>query len=204
MNDKRHKCNQSFAAVNLGRVFRVLHSIYLGWLLNGTVGGLVAGTLFVLPGYIALMALSAIYAQWGATTAVAAVFAGLGPAAVLGSTLAVWVTFVPCFLFVFLGAPHIEGLRHNTKLAAALAGITPAVVGVIANLSIYFSIHTLFSRTRTHNVGPIHVTGPLWSSLSPRALFVTGLAFMLVFRFKFSVLRVLGLCAVVGAKLHVL
>ena len=55
-------------------------AIYLGWLLNGTVGGLVAGTLFVLPGYLALMVLSAIYAQWGATTAVAAVFAGLGPA----------------------------------------------------------------------------------------------------------------------------
>ncbi len=55
-------------------------AIYLGWLLNGTAGGLVAGTLFVLPGYIALMALSAVYAKWGATTAVAAVFAGLGPA----------------------------------------------------------------------------------------------------------------------------
>jgi chromate transporter len=74
-------------------------------------------------------------------------------AAVIGSTLAVWVTFVPCFLFVFLGAPHIEGLRHNTKLSAALTGITAAVVGVIANLSIYFSIHTLFSRTHTYDRG---------------------------------------------------
>ena len=379
-------------------------AIYLGWLLNGPLGGLVAGTLFVLPGYIALMALSAIYAQWGATTAVAAIFAGLGPAvlaivsqavhriakralknnvltaiavaafvalfvfniafplvvagacisgwiasrlrpelfatkpsantnqgppplvaddalhgerpslrravrllviggvlwagpialvavllgrshaivdeglffsgtavvtfggayavlsfvaqravnvyhwllpgemvnglalaettpgplimvvqfvaflgayrnpgtlnpwaaAVIGSTLAVWVTFVPCFLFVFLGAPHIEGLRHNKRLSAALTGITASVVGVIANLSIYFSIHTLFSRTRTYDLGPIHLTGPTWSTISPRALFVTVLAFVLVFRFKLSVLRVLGICAAIGAGLYVL
>ncbi len=123
-------------------------------------------------------------------------------AALVGSTLAVWVTFVPCFLFVFLGAPHIEGLRHNTKLSAALTGITAAVVGVIANLSIYFSIHTLFSRTRAHDLGPLHVTAPVWSTISPRALFVTALAFVLVFRFKMPVLRVLGICAAVGAGLY--
>jgi chromate transporter len=379
-------------------------AIYLGWLLNGTLGGLVAGTLFVLPGYITLMALSAIYAQWGATTAVTAVFAGLGPAvlaivsqavlriakralknnvlmgiaiaafialfvfnvafpivvvtaglcgwvasrfrpelfaakqagdaetgpaplvaddalhverpsprralrvvgigallwaapvalaavlfgrsnaivdqglffsgtavvtfggayavlsfvaqravnvyhwllpgemlhglalaettpgplimvvqfvaflgayrnpgtlnpwlaAVIGSTLAVWVTFVPCFLFVFLGAPHIEGLRHNTKLSAALTGITAAVVGVIANLSIYLSIHTLFSRSRIYDRGPLHVTVPTLSTINVRALFVTLLAFFLVFRLKLPVLRVLAICGVVGALLHIL
>jgi len=377
-------------------------AIYLGWLLNGTAGGLVAGILFVLPGYVALMALSAIYAQWGATTAVTAIFAGLGPAVlaivsqavwrigkrslknrlligiavvafialfvfnvafpivvagaglagylagrarpdlfitkahdssaagappliaddalhgegpslaraarilligltlwaapivaaavllggdhvfidqgrffsgtavvtfggayavlsyvaqravevygwlqpgemvnglalaettpgplimvvqfvgflgayrdpgdlnpwlagVAGATLVVWVTFVPCFLFVFLGAPHIEGLRHNTKLSAALTGITAAVVGVIANLSVFFSIHTLFTDTQTYERGPFHITGPVWSTISPRALFVTALAFLLVFRYRLSVLRVLGVCAVVGAALH--
>ena len=377
-------------------------AIYLGWLLNGTVGGLVAGVLFVLPGYVALMVLSAIYAQWGATAAVTAVFAGLGPAvlaivsqavhriakralknnalvgiavaafvalfvlnlafpivvaaaglcgwlanrirpdlfaakasadtdnapapliaddalhgerpslrrairllviggvlwagpvtvaaivlgrshaiideglffsgtavvtfggayavlsfvaqravnvyhwllpgemvnglalaettpgplimvvqfvaflgayrnpgslnpwvaALLGSTLAVWVTFVPCFLFVFLGAPHIEGLHHNKKLSAALTGITAAVVGVIANLSIYFSIHTLFSRTHTYDRGPVHLIAPIWSTISPRAVSVTVLAFILGFRFELPVLRVLGICAVVGAGLY--
>lgn len=374
-------------------------AIYLGWLLNGTIGGLVAGILFVLPGYFALMVLSAIYAQWGATTAVTAIFAGLAPAVlaivsqavwrignralknnvligiaagafialfvfemsfpvviagaamigytasrvrpklfnalvtveansvtapliaddalhgehpslprtikiiivggilwatpvivaaavfgrshvfvdqglffsgtavvtvggayavlsyvaqravnvyhwllpgemvnglalaettpgplimvvqfvgflgayrnpgdlnpwvagVLGATLVVWVTFVPCFVFVFLGAPHIEGLRNNQKLSAALAGITAAVVGVIANLSIYFSIHTLFANTQRHEWGPVHLTGPDLSSFSLRALFVTALAFVLVFRYRLSVLRVLGICAVVGA-----
>lgn len=376
-------------------------AIYLGWLLNGTAGGLVAGILFVLPGYIALMILAAIYAQWGATTAVTAIFAGLGPAVlaivsqavwrigkrslknrfliglaaaafialfvfnvpfpivvaaagfagylagrarpdlftpkpdnaaagpapliaddalhgerpsvgratrilvigltlwatpiiaaaallggdhvfvdqglffsgtavvtfggayavlsyvaqravevygwlqpgemvnglalaettpgplimvvqfvgflgayrnpgdldpwvagIIGATLVVWVTFVPCFLFVFLGAPHIEGLRHNTTLSAALTGITAAVVGVIANLSVFFSIHTLFTETRTHDWGPIDITGPVWSTISVQAVAVTALAFLLVFRYKLSVLRVLGICAVVGAGLY--
>lgn len=377
-------------------------AIYLGWLLNGTIGGLVAGVLFVLPGYVALMVLSAIYARWGATTAVTAVFAGLAPAVlaivsqavwrigkralknrvligialaafvalfvfefafpiviaaaaaigyaasrvrpelfaakpsksssndsppliaddalygarpslaralkiialggilwvtptmavaalfgrshvfvqqglffsgtavvtfggayavlsfvaqravdvyhwllpgemvnglalaettpgplimvvqfvgflgayrnpgdlnpwvagILGATLVVWVTFVPCFLFVFLGAPHIEGLRHNQKLSAALAGITAAVVGVIANLSIYFSIHTLFAETQRHDWGPIHLTEPVWSAVSLRAVSVTALAFVLVFRYKLSVLRVLAICAAVGAAIY--
>jgi chromate transporter len=123
-------------------------------------------------------------------------------AGVLGATLVVWVTFVPCFLFVFLGAPHIEGLRHNTKLSAALTGITAAVVGVIASLSIFFSVHTLFSDTRTHDWGPVHFAGPVWATISPRALLVTALAFVLVFRYKLSVLRVLGICATVGAGLY--
>lgn len=124
-------------------------------------------------------------------------------AGIIGATLVVWVTFVPCFLFVFLGAPHIEGLRHNTKLSAALTGITAAVVGVIANLSIFFSIHTLFTATTPHRWGPIHLTGPVWSTISLRAVFVTGLAFVLVFRYKLIVLKVLGICAIVGAAIYI-
>jgi chromate transporter len=377
-------------------------AIYLGWLLNGTLGGLVAGVLFVVPGYVALMVLSAIYAKWGATTAVTAIFAGLAPAVlaivsqalwriakralknsvlrtiavgsflalfvfevafpiviaaamlvgyvasrthpelftakpsaqpvntlspliaddalhgerpslsraikiavigitlwaapvvaaasifgrdhvfvdqglffsgtavvtfggayavlsfvaqravnlyhwllpgemvnglalaettpgplimvvqfvgflgafrnpgnlnpwvagVLGATLVVWVTFVPCFLFVFLGAPHIEELRNSQKLSAALAGVTAAVVGVIANLSIYFSIHTLFTQTQRRVWGPVRLTVPVWSTISARAVFVMLLAFTLVFRYKLSVLRVLGICAAAGAALY--
>lgn len=377
-------------------------AIYLGWLLNGTIGGLVAGVLFVLPGYVALMALSAIYVQWGDSTAVTAVFAGLAPAVlaivtqavvrigarslrnrlllgiavaaflalfvfdlpfplviaaaavagvvgqrlrpglfavspngvnddgpapliaddalhgerpsllrslriivvggalwfapvvaaalwwggghvfvdqglffsgtavvtfggayavlsfvaqravevygwlapgemirglamaettpgplimvvqfvgflgayrspgeldpwlagVLGATLVVWVTFVPCFLFVFLGAPHIEGLRHNRRLSAALVGITAAVVGVIANLSLFFSIHTLFDATRRHQWGPIDLAAPEWGSPDWPAIAVAVLAFALVFRWKLPVLRVLAVCCAVGAGMH--
>jgi chromate transporter len=123
-------------------------------------------------------------------------------AGVLGATLVVWVTFVPCFLFVFLGAPHIEKLRDSQKLSAALAGVTAAVVGVIANLSIYFSIHTLFAQTQRQVWGPVRVTPPVWSTISVRAALVTLLAFVLVFRFKLGVLRVLGICAAVGASIY--
>jgi len=123
-------------------------------------------------------------------------------AGVLAATLVVWVTFVPCFLFVFLGAPHIEGLRHNARLSAMLTGVTAAVVGVIANLSLFFSIHTLFGRTQLEDWGPVRITAPVWSTVSPRAVFVTILAFVLVFRYQLSVLKVLGLCAVTGAAIY--
>ncbi len=125
-------------------------------------------------------------------------------AGILGATLVVWVTFVPCFLFVFLGAPHIETLRDNVRLSAALTGVTAAVVGVIANLSIYFTIHTLFDRTRTLDPGPLDLSLPVWSSVDWVAVGVAALAFGLVFRVKFGVLRVLCVCAVVGAALHLL
>jgi chromate transporter len=109
---------------------------------------------------------------------------------------------VPCFLFVFLGAPHIEGLRHNRRLSAALTAITAAVVGVIANLSVYFAVHTLFDRTRTYQRAPLHLTMPVWSSVNGRSFTVALLAFVLVFRVKLPTLRVLGVCAAVGAALY--
>ena len=68
-------------------------------------------------------------------------------AAVLAALLTTWVTFVPCFLFILLGAPYVERLRGNRDLAAALAGITAAVVGVIASLAVFFALHTLFDET---------------------------------------------------------
>jgi chromate transporter len=125
-------------------------------------------------------------------------------AAIAGSTLTVWVTFVPCFLFVFLGAPHIEKLRHNVQLSAALTSITAAVVGVIANLSIYFAVHTLFSRTQQFERGPIRIAAPAWSSLNLSSLLVAALGFALVFHYKQSVLRVLAICAAAGAALYLL
>src|SRR6185295_7098014 len=73
-------------------------------------------------------------------------------AGVLGATLTVWVTFVPCFLWIFLGAPYIETLRGNLPLASALAAITAAVVGVIANLALWFAIHVLFAQADAHGL----------------------------------------------------
>ena len=119
-------------------------------------------------------------------------------AMLLGSLLATWVTFVPCFLFIFLGAPYVERLRHNTHLTAALTGITAAVVGVIASLALFFSLHTLFDVTRTHDWGPIHLEVPVLASWDPLAFALTGVALALMFWRGWSPLRTLGICAVLG------
>ena len=119
-------------------------------------------------------------------------------AAVLAALLTTWVTFVPCFVFIFLGAPYVERLRGNHALTAALTGITAAVVGVIANLAAFFAIHTLFGDVTQVGVGPATLTVPVWDSLEPVALVITGVAAALLFRFKWSVLRTLGVCALLG------
>ena len=126
-------------------------------------------------------------------------------AAVLGACLVTWVTFAPCFLWIFLGAPYIEALRGNARLSAALTGITAAVVGVIANLALFFAVHTLFGSVDDgRNYGWIELDVPHWSTLSPRALAVGALAMWLTFRRKLHVLPTLGICAAVGGSLHLL
>jgi chromate transporter len=123
-------------------------------------------------------------------------------AGIIGAILVTWVTFVPCFMLVFLGAPHIESLRGNKRLSAALTGVTASVVGVIANLAVFFFLHTVFSRVRSRSFGPIEMVVPEWSSFSPRALLVAVLAAVLVFKLKMSTLKVLGICAFVGAAMY--
>jgi chromate transporter len=108
---------------------------------------------------------------------------------------------VPCFLFIFLGAPYVERLRGNTGLAAALTGISAAVVGVIANLAVYFAAHTLFDESRTVSTGRLHVVLPVFSSLDPLAVLGVAVAALLLFRFGWGVLRTLGVCAVLGLVL---
>lgn len=131
---------------------------------------------------------------------------GLDPwlAAVLGSTLTVWVTFVPCFLFIFLGAPYVERLRDSATLSAALTGVTAAVVGVIANLAVYFAVHTLFSRTSNPSWGPVTLLVPVWSSYVWEAFVIAALAMVLIFKLKWSVLRTLGVCALGGLVLSLM
>ncbi len=125
---------------------------------------------------------------------------GLDPwaAALLGALLTTWVTFVPCFVFVFLGAPYVERLRGNTRLSATLTGITAAVVGVIANLAVYFAAHTLFARTSAVVAGPVRLEVPTWSSVRGVAAGITVLACVMVFGLRWSVLRTLAVCAALG------
>jgi chromate transporter len=119
-------------------------------------------------------------------------------AATLGALLTTWVTFVPCFLWIFLGAPFAERLRSNRALAAALTAITAAVVGVILNLAVWFAIHTLFARVDER--GTVDV--PQWSSLNPWALALSLLAVVAVFRFKAGVVPVLLAAAAAGIALR--
>jgi chromate transporter len=119
-------------------------------------------------------------------------------AAVLASLLVTWVTFVPSFLFVLLGAPYMERLRGNRSLSAALTGITAAVVGVIANLGLYFAVHTLFSDTVTLDWAVLRLDLPDVGTLRPVALGIAVVAAVLLFRVRWSVLRTLGVCALLG------
>src|SRR4051794_600960 len=119
-------------------------------------------------------------------------------AALLAALLTTWVTFVPCFVFIFLGAPYVERLRGNRSLSAALTGITAAVVGVIANLAFYFAVHTLFDRVRTVEVGLVSLQVPVPGTLRPVPLAIAVVAAVLLLRLRWSVLRTLGVCAVLG------
>jgi len=119
-------------------------------------------------------------------------------AAVLASLLVTWVTFVPCFVFVFVGAPYVERLRGNEGLSAALTGIMAAVVGVIANLAVFFAVHTLFRDVKAVSWGPVHLLVPDPGTLKPLSLAIALFAAFLLFSRKWSVLRTLGACALIG------
>ncbi|QIP04500.1 chromate efflux transporter [Bradyrhizobium symbiodeficiens] len=123
---------------------------------------------------------------------------GLSPmlAATLGGLLATWVTFTPCFLWIFVGAPYIERLRGNAGLAGALSAITAAVVGVILNLSIWFALHTLFRETVPVHAFPLDFDRPVLTSVDIPAMLLAIAAATAIFRFKLGMLTVLaGSCA---------
>jgi chromate transporter len=120
-------------------------------------------------------------------------------AGVLGACVVVWATFAPCFLWIFLGAPYIEGLRGNRRLGAALETITAAVVGVIANLAVTFALSTLFDEVRVSRVlGRFDVVRPVWSSVDPFALVVALVAFVGMWRFRWKVIPVVAGSALAG------
>ena len=117
---------------------------------------------------------------------------------VLASVLTVWVTFAPCFAFIFLGAPYVERLHSNRALTGALAAVTAAVVGVIANLALWFGLRVLFADVRRVDVGPVGLDVPVLGSLDPLALALAALAAACLFWLNLGLLRTLGITAVVG------
>jgi chromate transporter len=119
-------------------------------------------------------------------------------AGLLGATLVTWVTFVPCFLWIFLGAPFVEALRGNRALGGALAAITAAVVGVILNLAIWFGLHVLFGEVRAVEGFGVSLDVPALATIDPAALVLMLAAVLAVFRFKVGMLPVLAGCSAAG------
>jgi chromate transporter len=106
---------------------------------------------------------------------------------------------MPCFLWVFVGAPYVEALRGNRALHAALTAIMAAVVGVILNLSVWFAVHTVFHTVDARSFGPLRVDVPAWSSLDPAALVLGIGALVAMLRFKVGMAWTLFGSAVLGA-----
>jgi chromate transporter len=123
-------------------------------------------------------------------------------AGTLGGLLTTWVTFVPCFLWIFLGAPFVETLRSNRALSAALSTITAAVVGVISNLAVWFGLHVLFAELRAVRLGPATLEVPVLATLDVPALLLTAFAVLAIFRLKLGMISVLAASAGLGLLYH--
>ncbi len=128
---------------------------------------------------------------------------GLDPmlAGVLGALLTTWVTFVPCFLWIFLGAPYIEALRGNRSLGAALSAITAAVVGVILNLAIWFGLHVTFRQLGELHVAGLRLLWPDWQTIDLASLALTAAALVAMLRFRVGALPTLAAAAGLGILL---
>ncbi|MEQ8282022.1 MAG: chromate efflux transporter [Parvibaculum sp.] len=129
---------------------------------------------------------------------------GLDPVAagVIGATITVWVTFAPCFLWIFLGAPYIERLRKVALLNAAFAAITAAVVGVILNLALWFGLHVLFGTVAEVRVSVLRLWVPELATLDPWALALSAGALVAMLRFHIGMLPVLGVSAALGLAIR--
>jgi chromate transporter len=125
-------------------------------------------------------------------------------AGTIGGLLATWVTFTPCFLWIFVGAPFIERLRNVAALNAALSAVTAAVVGVILNLALWFAIHTIFGATVPVRTWPLAFDAPVLSSLDPWALGLTLVAAIAIFRLNWGMIPTLASSCGAGVVLHLL
>jgi chromate transporter len=137
--------------------------------------------------------------------------AGFRSAGLLGSVtmglaaagMALWVTFVPCFLWIFAGAPYIERLAHMPRLSGALAAITAAVVGVIANLALWFALHVLFGEVTRLETGMLSMTWPVWNTINIAAVCLFALSALMLLKLDQGLARTLGTCALIGLLLGV-
>lgn len=125
-------------------------------------------------------------------------------AGICGALLTIWVTFTPCFLWIFLGAPFIERLRNNKALSGALTAITAAVVGVILNLAVWFAIHAIFRGTIHVDSLGLNFDAPRLDLVDPWALLLSTAAAIAVFRFRLGLIQALAASATAGMALYAL
>lgn len=123
-------------------------------------------------------------------------------AGTLGGLLTTWVTFAPCFLWIFLGAPYVERLRDNRTISAALSAITAAVVGVIMNLALWFALHVIFSEVFVYEGLGLRVDVPIPASIDIAAVLLTLAAILAIFWLKAGVMTTLAGCAAAGIALR--
>jgi len=123
-------------------------------------------------------------------------------AATLGGLLTTWVTFTPCFLWIFLGAPFIERLRDNHQLTAALTAITAAIVGVILNLAVWFGLHVMFGEVRVFTGFGLQINIPTLGTINPASALLTLAALVAMLHFQLGMFKVLIGSAAVGILLY--
>ncbi len=130
--------------------------------------------------------------------------AGGAPLALAAGIVALWATFVPCFLWIFLAGPYLDRIAARPRLAAAMRGITAAVVGVILNLSVWFGMNVLFGSVNGWSWGPVSMPLPDLSTLDIRALILTLAASLLIFRMKSGLAVTLIAMSLAGIALQIL
>ena len=117
---------------------------------------------------------------------------------ILGAMITTWVTFVPCFLWIFLGAPYIEALRGNQSLSAALSAITAAIVGVVLILAAWFGLHVVFAEVSEVHTFGMTLNVPVWQTVDVAALALAAAALVAMLRFKVGMIPTLAISAMLG------
>ena len=122
----------------------------------------------------------------------------------MGAAVALWATFVPCFLWIFAGAPHLARLREWPRLQGALDSITSAVLGVMLSLALWFALHVLFKHVVVLRAGPAHLLVPRLASADPRSFALAAASALLLMRLRWSVHSVLALAATLSLLIDLL
>jgi chromate transporter len=192
----------SMAVVTFGGAYAVLAYVAqavvsgFGWLPPGTmIDGL--GLAETTPGpLIMVLQFVGFVAAYRHASGIDPLLAGM-----MGAALTTWVTFAPCFLWIFLGGPYVEALRGNKAISAALSAITAAVVGVIMNLALWFALHVIFREVNRVGIAGIGPDLPNLASVDWRAALLAAAAMIAMLRFKLGMMPTLAACALAGILL---